>query len=520
MKKMTLHAGFFLLAFLLLHSAPMAASAQTGDDALRLADRTPGLTARNMGLAGTGVAGVMDASAFFSNPAGLGWAERSTAAGSFASGVTSDKGNFNAPGVSTSIEDEFSESGLGSLSYLFKAPTSQGSIVLGASVSEVMSWNRTMSFDGDNGSNSVTDYFMPFSGEFELVDDGDGGVFPEFSRPLSFIAFETYAIDLDGGLLAAGENVPFLPAVSYGTVAQFGFVEDTGKMYELNFGGAAEAAKDVMVGFSLNIPVGSFERFRVLEEDDYLNDNDGTGGTTDFAHLYFSEELRTDIVGVNARFGVSAQPDDNIRVGATIETPTYYAIEESYSTYLETEFDNGDFYSYGDASGQNAASGSFDYTLKTPWKLSAGASYSVGNLAVMGDVEWLDWSQMEFDANDYDFKAENLEIRNSLESVLNIRLAASYDVADWQVRAGFGRYPDARSTQDFRGEGFPTVDRKRDVASLGLGYRLNDRMGIDIAWMQESFDDRTDLYIDVTDAPHVLEEVTRSRFQIGFSYGF
>ena len=41
MKKMTLHAGFFLLAFLLLHSAPMAASAQTGDDALRLADRTP-----------------------------------------------------------------------------------------------------------------------------------------------------------------------------------------------------------------------------------------------------------------------------------------------------------------------------------------------------------------------------------------------------------------------------------------------------------------------------------------------
>ena len=91
----------------------------------------PGLTARNMGLAGTGVAGVMDASAFFSNPAGLGWAERSTAAGSFASGVTSDKGNFIAPGVSTSIEDEFSESGLGSLSYLFKAPTSQGSIVLG-----------------------------------------------------------------------------------------------------------------------------------------------------------------------------------------------------------------------------------------------------------------------------------------------------------------------------------------------------------------------------------------------------
>ena len=90
-----------------------------------------------------------------------------------------------------------------------------------------------MSFDGDNGSNSVTDYFMPFSGEFELVDDGDGGVFPEFSRPLSFIAFETYAIDLDGGLLAAGENVPFLPAVSYGTVAQFGFVEDTGKMYEV-----------------------------------------------------------------------------------------------------------------------------------------------------------------------------------------------------------------------------------------------------------------------------------------------
>ena len=504
-----------LLAMLVV---PASVSAQTADDALRFADRTPGVTAYSLGIGGAGLAGVADASAFVVNPAGLGLLTGSVASGSFSALESTSEGTYFSPGYSSTLEDQLTDAGIGSLSYLFKVPTTQGSMVIGAAINSVQSYSRSAAYDGDNGFNSITDYFMPFSDEFDLVEDSDG-VFPDFTRTLSFIAYETYAIDLDQGLLDANDPVPFVPAVSFGTVAQTGFLEDTGSMTELNFGVGTEVAKDVIVGVSLNIPVGSFERLRVLEEDDYLNDNDGTGGTTDFNYLYFSESFSSDLAGVNGRFGVSLQANSNMRIGAIVETPTYFAIEESYSTYLETEFDNGDFFSYGDGPGQDAGSGSFDYTLKTPWKVGMGLQFTAGKANVMADLEWMDWSQLELDSNTYSFVSENMGIRDALQAVANVRVAATYDLENIQLRAGTGYNPDPRRSERFAAEGFPSVTRDRSFASLGIGYRFNERMTFDLGWMVETMDDRMDLYSDVTDAPFVLEDVSRHRVQFGVSLG-
>jgi len=465
------------------------------------------------------VAGVADISALVTNPAGLGWMNGSELSGSFLLSNVETVGRYNSPGYSSSLTDDLSDATVGNIGYAFKVPTSQGSMVLGVSFNQVHSFNRALSYDGDNGFNSVTDYLMPFADEFELIDD-NGDVFPEFNRTLSFIAFETFAIDLSQELLDAGEAVPFQPAVSFGTVAQSGFLEDIGEMYELNFGGALEVSKDVMVGGSLNIPMGSFERLRVLNEDDYLNDNDGqTNGTTDFAFLQLSESLRTDMVGVNARFGVSAKAGKRFHLGATIETPTLYAIEESYSTRLETEFDNGDLFVYGDEVGESAGSGEFDYTLTTPWKLSAGASINWSNFTFYFDTEWVDWSQLELDSETYGFESENLEIRNVLQSSVNARFGATYDMGKWQFRLGSGVYEDPRTARPFVSEGFPDVDRERVFGSFGVGYEFSDKLQIDLAWLAEEFDDRNDLYSDVSDAPFVSEQVTNARFQFGLKFG-
>jgi hypothetical protein len=116
---------------------------------------------------------------------------------------------------------------------------------------------------------------MPLQGEFELTEDGTD-VFTEFFRTPSFIAFETFAIDFDQGLFDDDDPIPFLPAVSTGTVLQSGFVTEEGRMSEINFGAAMEAAEGVMIGASLNIPVASYTFTRVFEEEDIFNDNDGS----------------------------------------------------------------------------------------------------------------------------------------------------------------------------------------------------------------------------------------------------
>lgn len=510
--------ALLLSALILLTVIAFPVAAQTADDALRFSDRTPGATAYSLGTGGVGIARLDDASALSVNPAGLGWLGSTRVSGSFSSLRSTSDGTYFSPGYASDRRNQLSDAGLGNLSYLFKVPTTQGSMVVGAAISGVHSFDRGVSYDGDNGFNSITDYFMPFADEFSLVEDTEG-VFPDFTRTLSFIAYETYAIDLDQNLLDAGEPVPFLPAVSYGTVAQTGFMEDTGRVMEIAVGGAVEVAPDVMVGFGMNIPVGGFERLRVHDEDDYRNDNDGTGGTTDFAYLQFSERLSSTMIGVNGRFGVSAKVNPSMYLGATIETPTVYAIEEEYSTYLETGFDNGDVYTYGDAAGQDAGSGMFDYTLRTPWKLGVGAHMQAGPASFMADVEWVDWSQMTFQSSTYDFTQENLEIRNALQSVLNIRVGATVDFGDLQLRAGLGVHPDPRRVPRFADAGFPTVDRDRSLTSLGLGYRISERMTIDAGWMLEQMKDRTDLYVDVSDAPYIEEDVTRHRLQFGFTVG-
>ncbi len=115
-------------------------------------------------------------------------------------------------------------------------------MVVGAGFNQVSTFSRSLVFSGENNANSLTDYLMPVSGEFELQEDDDG-VFPLFDRTLSFIGFETYAIDLDAVAVQNGDANPFVPAVNAGTVRQAGYVDESGRMMEVNIGGAMEVAE-------------------------------------------------------------------------------------------------------------------------------------------------------------------------------------------------------------------------------------------------------------------------------------
>ncbi|MDA1028146.1 MAG: outer membrane protein transport protein [Bacteroidetes bacterium] len=511
-----------ILAFVICSLAWMftgIAYGQTGDDAYRLAGRAPGVNAINMGLAGTGIAGVSDGSAFFTNPAGLGWAKGSYFSGSLTGLNTTDKGVFTAPGISSPLKNDVTASGLGSLSYLFKLPTTQGSMVVGASFNQVASFERSLLFKGNNQSNSFTDFLMPVESEFTLETDADG-TFPSFDRTLSFIGFETFAIDLDQDKLSAGNSVPFTPAVTRGTLSQIGFVDETGRMSEINVGGAMEIAKDVMFGASINIPFGTYTYSRELVEDDFNNHNDGFGGTTDFDFLRFQERVESDVVGANVRFGFSAVVRPNLSLGMSVESPTYYSVDDNYSTVLSTLFDNGDSFEYG-GDDRDAGTGSFTYSFTTPWKLGLGAAHTFGKAHIAADIEYIDWSQMEMDSEEDNFADENVAITRGLDAVLNTRLSVVYNLDDsWVVRAGLAIYPDAHANK--LEAGGAEINRDRTFVSAGVGYTIGKNIRADFSWMRESFEDKYQVYTDFVDAPapYVTEDVMRSRFQLGVTFGF
>lgn len=510
--------------------AASSASAQTAYDALRFSDRQPGISTRSIGMGGVGAAGLGDFSAVYTNPAGLGMMERSEMSGGLNIFGVTDDGAFTVGNESTFFENDFTDTRLGSLAYTHKFPTARGSLVMAMGLSQVQTFSRELAYGGDNSLNSATDFFMPLPGEFEIdAEDGPDGVFgtaddlffPSFSRPLSFIAFELFAIDFDADAFDAGADVPFFPAVTTGTVYQSGTVTETGAMTEFNLAGAFEAAPNVFVGGSLNVPYGKWELDRFLAEDDELNDNDGSGSTIDFDFLEWNQYVESELVGINLRAGVAMKTDQGVRAGLSIETPTYYTITENFATVMTVGFDDGYVDTYGDSETEDVGAGEFEYNIITPWRFSGGLGYSTGNLLVMLDGEFVDWSKLEMDSELFSFEGENRFIRQNFETVINVRAGAEYTFENVTARIGVANNSDPVELMPNQVDpDLGTVDRERAYFSAGLSFAPNKQFLFDLGWSQERFDDRFLPYDEVEAAPVVSEEVTRNRFSAGVRFRF
>ncbi len=505
---------------LLVLFAVAPASAQTLEDALRFSSRQPMTGVRSLGMAGAGTAGIGDYAAVNSNPAGLGYMRSSSFSGSLSFFSTQDRGIFMGPSGDTALDNRINDTQIGHIGYVHKAQTRRGTLVFAAGINQVESYSRELYYEGENGANSTTDFFLPVEGEYTIAtDDGADGIpgtaddefTPSFDRDLSFIAFETFGIDFDADRFDAGQN-PFVPSVQTGTVEQTGTIRESGAVYEMNFAAATEVAPRVMLGASLNIPVGTWSLDRFQTEDDINNANDGANGTTDFESLDWTQTVETQMVGINLRTGVSVSTAAGFRVGATIETPTYFGLSDEYSTILTTRFDDGFTDTYGDAVGEDVGAGEFDYNLITPWKFGIGIGYAKRDLRVMVDAEVADWSQLELDSDLVSFARENQFISRNLQESVNVRAGIEYDFGPVTARGGFASVSDPRKATYSRladGE-----DRARVFLGVGLSYRVANQFVFDFGWSGEQFYDEFNTY-GVTDAPVVSEDVRRGRFAIG-----
>lgn len=508
--------GVLVLAGLLVP----AARAQTGEDALRMTQRFPAIGARMVGIGGAGIAGVADPAALFTNPAGLAYYTNSELAGALSSLSTTEEARFFPPGADPNLADrDIRDTQLGSVAYVYRAPTVRGSFVAAVGYNQVNSFDRNFVFSGLNNTNSITDSFLPYADEFEVRED-DAGYYPVFFNPIPELAYRAGAIEFLFENVGTSDDL-FYQAVAPGTtLEQAGDVIEEGRMSELSFGGAVEASKNVMVGLSANLVFGSYRfdnQYNELDvqnettEDDYeviLDD----GSLFGFQELRYNTGFESDLTGFNLRAGVSTEVAPSVRLGLSLETPTFYTVSESYFSELETVFDVG-------GSLFDESRGQFEYEITTPWRLGGGVAYDGGSFLITGDVEYVDWSQLELDASGEDFTDVNRSIRENLEPVFNTRAGLEYRLGNLALRGGLALQPDPRSFDIEFEEG--STDRSRTYYSAGVGYQFAEQFAIDFGWTQERFDDFYEPYGDVaTTPPAVEEEVVRNRFLVGVRVTF
>ncbi|PVW16986.1 OmpP1/FadL family transporter [Marixanthomonas spongiae] len=253
--------------------------------------------------------------------------------------------------------------------------------------------------------------------------------------------------------------------------------------YSLNL--ATQFTNDFYFGINLNSHIIDYRQSTFLAE---ANNNEGSTVNG----IGFENSLDVLGTGFSAQFGAIAKVANNLRLGLTYDTPTWFTISEETTQYLETRHT---------ADGQNTTTVVDprvlniyeDYELKTPGKLTASAAYIFGKSGLISfDYAYKDYSEISFKpTSDPVFSAENSFINNTLQGASTFRVGGEYRLDEVSFRAGYrfeeSPYKNKELMDDLNG------------FSLGLGYTFGNCY-LDISYVRTEQERRQQLYnIGLTD---------------------
>lgn len=463
---------------------------QFPEDALRLATPGIGVGARSLGMgnAFTGVAS--DYSALYWNPAGLAQMQN----GEFSLGLShlnyEDQGTFFDSQQSYSINATH----LNALGVVLPVPVRKGNLVFALGYNRQSEFSTGLLFEGFNPVSSIVQTYAE-NGRSAPAD------------PAGNIAWELYLADTASGLW----NSPILNRVT-----QLGKVLEEGGINNWSAGGAIDIAKDLSVGVTVTYLSGSYKYDRNYQEQDNRHIY---ARPYDFKELTIDDYVESEITGVNAKIGLLYKVPERFRLGLTVKTPTSYDISEDFNTTAKTVFytadDQGNF-EYGPL--DNPGSGKYD--VNTPWVLGAGASVILRDLMLSGDVEYTDWTQLEFKNATPEVLALNRDIKDIFRATLNLRGGLEYDLKDYglRLRGGFIFNP-----SPYNGDP-SSFDQK--YVTAGLGILLGETSMLDLAFARGWWQTFRVNYGSTASDPgygstsRVDEKITTNNFMLTFSTRF
>jgi len=463
--------------------------AQNQVDALRYSQIYFGGTARSLALAGAFGAAGADFSTVSSNPAGLGLYKSSEIMFSpaFYSGKT--KSTYNGK----IAEDQKFNVNVSNLGMVFnfdldkneenKAPGWKNA-QFAFGVNRLNNFNNRMALQGPSNNSSILNMF---------VDQANGTESGGLDRFGSALAFDTWLIDtLNGG------PTDYYSVLPNGGVLQRKLVTTTGGINEMNISMGANYDDRIYLGGTIGFPF-----VRYTEQSQYYEIDDADS-ITGFKSMTYSEDLTTTGNGFNFKFGVIYRINDFVRIGASLHTPTFFTLRDSFSKKMKSEFDNGKDYS------ANSPIGAFDYELTTPMRATGNISFIIGKLGMINaDYEFIDYSDARLRSKSYKYFDENEEIRMNYASTGNIRIGGELMLSPFSIRGGYALYGSPYKSN--------LNDGKKSFATFGLGVRENGYF-FDIAYIYSFSKEDYYLYAGVPKAATNDFSAHNIVLTLGFKY--
>lgn len=453
--------------------AVFQASAQNEIDALRYSQLNVVGTARHTGLGGAFGALGGDMTSLHTNPAGIGVFTKST--GSVSIGILS--ANTDADFQGNTFSNNKLNLNISNAGFVARFKRKKGqdrqwawkSFQLGVSYSRTANFHRRTSMSAVASNTSVVDSWVDqLNNQGAEYTDLPNEIIPGDPLSPAYMAWQTFLIDtVPGSTNSYLRNV--MP--NYGQTQQVNELTK-GSMGEVAISFGGNFGNALYIGGSVGIPRLNYELERTYTEVD------GADTIANFGSLQKRDFLQATGTGFNLKFGVIYRPAKWVRIGAAIHTPSFFEIDETFSSEVTSNLDGVQYT-------QPTLDGAFDYSLQTPFRAIGSLGFVIGKYGlVSADYEYVNYSQARFSSRNYGFNSENSSVKNRLNWAGNIRVGTEWRIKMLSLRAGFAMNADPYTSQ-------LNFDNTR--YSLGAGLRFK-HFFVDLAYNLHRFAGNYEVY--------------------------
>lgn len=280
-----------------------------------------------------------------------------------------------------------------------------------------------------------------------------------------------------------------------GTIDLDAVALETGGINMWSFGGAIDLSPNISVGVAVNYWKG---------QDDYLQEYYIQPS------IKFESEIRErnrylyDYSGWNAKLGFSVDASKFLSVGATIDFPTKFSIDQDFtfnydSIYVPT--DSGIIDEY-ELLGH--------YDLTHPYSFGVGAALNFKYVTLAGDISITDWSQLKPSAR---AGVDERLYKEIYQEVTRWHVGAEFALPKLATKLRIGYYRDPLPFNSYDPEfnrNYLKTDRR--YFTLGAGVLIDQVMTLDVAWNHGVNEFRDDF------SQMIKESYTTDKFFVSLAY--
>ncbi|MDR6194083.1 hypothetical protein [Siphonobacter sp. SORGH_AS_0500] len=496
----------YVAALLVVSQAAMAQDNSYESLSRLFSQSNPQGSARMQAMGGNHSAIGADISNITGNPAGLGFYTRSELSITPQFNQITNSSQY----LNNTQNSNASQFSVGNLSAVFagknRNPVYSGGWQGGAwglGYSRQNLFKSSIRFGGRNNQSSMADYFAELANN-EATGSSQGVVVDDFRKDLenngSVFDYPTsmfyYGLLIDP---TTRDGYPYV-GTEQGKAANQSFLStSTGFTSSWNLSYGANYRNKLYVGLGLSLARMNYTNTKTM--------NESFENAAAISGFSYTNDLTTSGNGFTLKGGLIYRPNDVIRLGVSVTSPTWYTISESAGQSLQTslarpflinaetnpEYTNnlptalrsaGYGISYQGTSAlitsvPNLSILPFEsrYRLRTPMRLNGGVGIFFGKSGfISADAEYVGYSGMKLSSNDNNADGGLRDgyytgvIKRTYRNVVNLKVGGEYRISNVSVRAGASYYQDPYQQI----AQFNNLDRSRVVYSGGVGYKTNN----------------------------------------------